>query len=71
MYGTIIIPETEMTRRGEADVGVLFMHNGTYPFLLLAYLILIFDSSSVLIPELSYDWKKTATRQCADMPRLH
>ena len=51
MYGAIIIPETEMTRKGEADVGVLFMHNGTYPFLLLAFLILIFDSSFVLFPE--------------------
>lgn len=31
MYGAIIVRETEMTREGEADVGVLFMHNGGYP----------------------------------------
>ena len=28
MYGAIIVPETEKTRSGEADVGVLFCHNG-------------------------------------------
>ena len=28
MYGAIIVPETERTLSGEADVGVLFCHNG-------------------------------------------
>ena len=28
MYGAILIPETELTERGEADIGVLFCHNG-------------------------------------------
>ncbi len=28
MYGAIIVPETELTRSGDADVGVLFCHNG-------------------------------------------
>ena len=49
MYGAIIIPATEMTRRGEADVGVLFMHDGTYPFLLLTFLILNLDSSFIFV----------------------
>lgn len=30
MYGAIIVPETELTLSGEADVGVLFCHNGEY-----------------------------------------
>ncbi|RPD78592.1 Diaminopimelate epimerase-like protein [Lentinus tigrinus ALCF2SS1-7] len=30
MYGAIIVPETEKTRSGEADVGVLFCHNEGY-----------------------------------------
>ncbi len=29
MYGAIIVSETEKTQSGEADVGVLFCHNGT------------------------------------------
>lgn len=28
MYGAFLIPETELTESGEADVGVLFCHNG-------------------------------------------
>ncbi|KAJ7234205.1 proline racemase [Mycena haematopus] len=28
MYGAILIAETELTRRDEADIGVLFCHNG-------------------------------------------
>ncbi|KAE8149608.1 putative proline racemase [Aspergillus avenaceus] len=30
MYGAIIIPETELVESGEADVGVLFVHNEGY-----------------------------------------
>ncbi|KAI0745317.1 hypothetical protein C8Q76DRAFT_607008 [Earliella scabrosa] len=30
MYGAIIVPETELTVSGEADVGVLFCHNEGY-----------------------------------------
>lgn len=30
MYGAILRPETELTRSGEADIGVLFMTNGGY-----------------------------------------
>ncbi|KAF8176131.1 proline racemase [Mycena galopus ATCC 62051] len=30
MYGDILIAETELTRRGEADIGVLFCHNEGY-----------------------------------------
>ncbi|KAI0705027.1 hypothetical protein C8T65DRAFT_242379 [Cerioporus squamosus] len=30
MYGAIIVPETEKTHSGEADVGVLFCHNEGY-----------------------------------------
>ncbi|PYH48497.1 putative proline racemase [Aspergillus saccharolyticus JOP 1030-1] len=30
MYGAIICPETELVRSGEADVGVLFVHNEGY-----------------------------------------
>ncbi|KAI8993924.1 Diaminopimelate epimerase-like protein [Trametes punicea] len=30
MYGAILVPETERTRIGEADVGVLFCHNEGY-----------------------------------------
>ncbi|KAJ7679194.1 proline racemase [Mycena polygramma] len=30
MYGAILIPETELTRRREADIGVLFCHNEGY-----------------------------------------
>ncbi|OSD07069.1 Diaminopimelate epimerase-like protein [Trametes coccinea BRFM310] len=30
MYGAIIVPETERTRSGDADVGVLFCHNEGY-----------------------------------------
>lgn len=28
MYGALLVQATEMTARGEADIGVLFMHNG-------------------------------------------
>ncbi len=28
MYGAILVPETELTRNGDADIGVLFCHNG-------------------------------------------
>jgi len=28
MYGAILVRETELTASGEADIGVLFMHNG-------------------------------------------
>ncbi|KAJ7058977.1 hypothetical protein C8F01DRAFT_1371118 [Mycena amicta] len=28
MYGAILVQETELTRAGEADIGVLFCHNG-------------------------------------------
>lgn len=28
MYGAILVQETELTERGEADIGVLFCHNG-------------------------------------------
>lgn len=28
MYGAFLIPGTELTRSGEADIGVLFCHNG-------------------------------------------
>lgn len=28
MYGAILVAETELTERGEADIGVLFCHNG-------------------------------------------
>lgn len=28
MYGALLIPETELTKTGEADIGVLFCHNG-------------------------------------------
>ena len=28
MYGAILIAETELTQRDEADIGVLFCHNG-------------------------------------------
>lgn len=28
MYGAILVQDTEMTERGEADIGVLFCHNG-------------------------------------------
>lgn len=31
MYGAILVPETELTLRGEADIGVLFCHNGGCP----------------------------------------
>lgn len=27
MYGAVLCPDTELTRSGEADIGVLFMHN--------------------------------------------
>ncbi|KAJ7844791.1 proline racemase [Mycena olivaceomarginata] len=30
MYGAILIAETELTRRGDADIGVLFCHNEGY-----------------------------------------
>ncbi|KAI0085121.1 Diaminopimelate epimerase-like protein [Irpex rosettiformis] len=30
MYGAILVPETEMTLAGEADIGVLFCHNEGY-----------------------------------------
>ncbi|KAI0665971.1 Diaminopimelate epimerase-like protein [Trametes maxima] len=30
MYGAILVPETEKTRNGEADIGVLFCHNEGY-----------------------------------------
>ncbi|KAH9858871.1 Diaminopimelate epimerase-like protein [Lenzites betulinus] len=30
MYGAILVPETERTRIGEADIGVLFCHNEGY-----------------------------------------
>ncbi len=30
MYGAIIVHETELTASGEADVGVLFCHNGAH-----------------------------------------
>ncbi|KAJ7846152.1 proline racemase [Mycena leptocephala] len=30
MYGAILIAETELTKRGEADIGVLFCHNEGY-----------------------------------------
>ena len=29
MYGAIIVAETEKTKSGDADIGVLFCHNGT------------------------------------------
>lgn len=29
MYGALPVPTTELTHSGEADIGVLFMHNGT------------------------------------------
>lgn len=28
MYGAILVRETELTRSGAADIGVLFCHNG-------------------------------------------
>ena len=28
MYGAILVQDTELTRTGEADIGVLFCHNG-------------------------------------------
>ena len=28
MYGAILVQETELTKSGEADIGVLFCHNG-------------------------------------------
>ena len=28
MYGALLVPATELTEGGEADIGVLFMHNG-------------------------------------------
>ncbi|KAK7006172.1 proline racemase [Favolaschia claudopus] len=28
MYGAVLVKETELTKRGEADIGVLFCHNG-------------------------------------------
>jgi proline racemase len=30
MYGALIVQETELTKSGEADIGVLFMHNDGY-----------------------------------------
>lgn len=30
MYGAILVTETELTRTGEADLGVLFCHNEGY-----------------------------------------
>ncbi|KAJ7649612.1 hypothetical protein FB45DRAFT_2 [Roridomyces roridus] len=30
MYGAILVQETELTRSGEADIGVLFCHNEGY-----------------------------------------
>ncbi|KAF8917530.1 proline racemase [Mucidula mucida] len=30
MYGAILVPETELTRNGDADIGVLFCHNEGY-----------------------------------------
>ena len=30
MYGAILIPTTELTERNEADIGVLFCHNGKF-----------------------------------------
>ncbi|KAF9263860.1 Diaminopimelate epimerase-like protein [Marasmius fiardii PR-910] len=30
MYGAILVQETELTKRGEADIGVLFCHNEGY-----------------------------------------
>lgn len=30
MYGAVLVQETELTARGEADIGVLFCHNGRY-----------------------------------------
>ncbi|KAJ7683698.1 proline racemase [Mycena rosella] len=30
MYGAILVPETELTRSGDADIGVLFCHNEGY-----------------------------------------
>lgn len=33
MYGAVLVAETELTRSGEADIGVLFMHNGKVPYL--------------------------------------
>ena len=28
MYGAILVPDTELTRNDDADIGVLFCHNG-------------------------------------------
>lgn len=30
MYGAILVQDTELTLSGEADIGVLFCHNGGY-----------------------------------------
>ncbi|KAK0456022.1 proline racemase [Armillaria borealis] len=30
MYGAILVQETELTKSGEADIGVLFCHNGRF-----------------------------------------
>ena len=35
MYGAILVSETEKTQSGEADIGVLFCHNGKSFFVLL------------------------------------
>lgn len=30
MYGALLVRHTELTESGEADIGVLFMHNGQF-----------------------------------------
>jgi trans-L-3-hydroxyproline dehydratase len=30
MYGAVLVSETELTRTGEADIGVLFLHGEGY-----------------------------------------
>ena len=34
MYGAILIQETELTVSGDADIGVLFCHNGGFPVII-------------------------------------
>jgi hypothetical protein len=41
MYGAILIAETELTKRGEADIGVLFCHNGGHFYFFSAVPVLM------------------------------
>lgn len=41
MYGAILIPETDLTKTGEADIGVLFCHNGEIIHVQCAYMYIL------------------------------